>query len=312
MYIIIHSCLVVCLICLFNEVLSFNLKILEFGSKTRLYNEFLSKRRYFDAKCIIRRNLNASLLKEYNSLKDTNHVLKKKQFISSDDVQHLMKIQALDREILDIIFKEVGIKNDNDQITFEHFKLLTNELSSIANDEDDDFFSDELFDNYDIDAGKRVVNINRETVNDEGTTVKPESDYLVVRNTSSKGEGLFTTKNIRKGEFIGNYIGEKLTARQYTKRYPNQEGAYVFLVNPNVQNRDRIYYDASSIQHSNLMRYINHDGNPNCEVIVSKSYDDKNAEGAADYSIAIVALHDIDCDSELSFDYGDSYLADWK
>ena len=82
------------------------------------------------------------------------------------------------------------------------------------------------------------------------------SGWLETKDAGVKGNGLFTTGNIKKNSFLGEYVGEVLTYRQYVTRYPEGNSEYTFLVCEKAQRRDRIYVDAVDVDKSNLMRYV--------------------------------------------------------
>lgn len=79
--------------------------------------------------------------------------------------------------------------------------------------------------------------------------------WLQVQDAGVKGKGLFTVKCLQQGILLGEYLGEILTQKEFTTRYPKGDAEYVFLVSEEVQRRDRIYVDAVNEMKSNIFRY---------------------------------------------------------
>ncbi|HSE56753.1 MAG TPA: SET domain-containing protein [Candidatus Paceibacterota bacterium] len=103
------------------------------------------------------------------------------------------------------------------------------------------------------------------------------------------GLGLFTTKPIKKGTFIIEYVGEMLTADQANER----GGQYLFEIN------SKWTVDGSS--RKNLARYINHSCRPNCET-------DTNERTKR---IFVTAIKNIKEGEELFYDYGKEFWNDY-
>ena len=108
------------------------------------------------------------------------------------------------------------------------------------------------------------------------------------------GTGIFASQNIKKGQKIIQYVGEKITKAEGDKRsalriknYLNSSktgSVYIFELNKK--------YDIDGNVRRNKARYINHSCNPNCEV------DIKNDQ------IWISSIKNIKKGTELSYDYG--------
>ncbi len=119
----------------------------------------------------------------------------------------------------------------------------------------------------------------------------------LVKNSKVHGRGVFASKNIKKGEMIIEYIGEKVTRSEGDRRsekrikkylHSNQTGSvYIFQLNHR--------YDIDGSPYYNKARYINHSCNPNCEVDIIKN------------RIWIKALKKIKKGEELCYDYGYSF-----
>jgi SET domain-containing protein len=114
------------------------------------------------------------------------------------------------------------------------------------------------------------------------------------------GYGLFTCQDVKKGERIIQYIGEKLTHEQFVERYqcqqdgygqwsPTQRCDYVLYCHG-------VYIDASDVHKSNEARWINHlpasDKRVNCRLTQAGK---------------IQAIKNIKAGEELYFNYGISY-----
>lgn len=109
------------------------------------------------------------------------------------------------------------------------------------------------------------------------------TSLIVKRGTH--GLGLFTTVPFKKGDFIIEYTGEKLTTDEANIR----GGQYLFELNDDwvIDGRDRI----------NQARYINHSCRPNCYPEI----DD------AEEHIMIYAKRAIKVGEELNYDYGKEF-----
>jgi SET domain-containing protein len=97
------------------------------------------------------------------------------------------------------------------------------------------------------------------------------------------GQGLFAAIDIKKGTYIIQYTGEKISKQEGAQRLA-QDNAYIFALN------DRYDIDGKTL--TNTARYINHSCDPNCEVKTTAR------------TIWIVAMRDIQEEEELSYNYG--------
>ena len=108
-----------------------------------------------------------------------------------------------------------------------------------------------------------------------------------VRQSPIQGMGAFAKRPIPAGTRIIEYAGERLTPAQAEERYPDEPGArhhtFLFAID------DDVVVDASV--NGNEARFLNHSCAPNCDVVV----DDKR--------LWIEAIHDIEVDEELVYDY---------
>ena len=114
-----------------------------------------------------------------------------------------------------------------------------------------------------------------------------------VRESEIHGRGLYATKNIEEGTDIIQYVGEKITKKESTKRalewedQARQTGdglVYIFELDDK--------YDIDGRLGDNPARYMNHSCDGNCEAV--------NCDG----EIWIVAQKDIKKGEELVYDYG--------
>lgn len=102
---------------------------------------------------------------------------------------------------------------------------------------------------------------------------------------SSAGLGLYTTKSIKKGETVIEYIGERITTEEANRR----GGKYLAELN------DRWTIDGKT--RKNLARYINHSCKPNCYYELNE----------AETRIFAIAKRNIEAGEELSVHYGKEY-----
>jgi uncharacterized protein len=97
------------------------------------------------------------------------------------------------------------------------------------------------------------------------------------------GKGVFAAQPIKKGTWILEYTGERISRQEATARLA-QGNVYVFFVGTP--------YDIDGNTPKNRARYINHSCAPNCEAEIIAG------------GIWIVALRDIRKGEELRYDYG--------
>lgn len=104
---------------------------------------------------------------------------------------------------------------------------------------------------------------------------------------SKTGLGLFAKEDIKKGDFIIEYIGKRIT-NEYADEHPNR---YLFEIN------SKWTIDGSGRE--NKARYINHSCKPNAEVDIKKE------------RIIIFAIKNIKSGEEITYDYQDEYFDDY-
>ncbi len=101
---------------------------------------------------------------------------------------------------------------------------------------------------------------------------------------TSYGLGLFTQVEFKKGEFVIEYLGEKITFEEGERR----GGKYLMTL-------DR-YFTIDGKSRDNTARYINHSCKPNCV-----AYTDKGR-------VKIYAKRKIVVGEELTYHYGKDYF----
>ena len=116
------------------------------------------------------------------------------------------------------------------------------------------------------------------------------------------GSGLFAKTNIKKGQKVIQYIGDKVTKREGDKRADkqirkakkdkNNGMVYVFELNKR--------YDIDGDVDYNFAKFINHSCNPNCEVT------------GVGLKVWVHAIKNIKKGDEFSYDYGFSFDEDYK
>ena len=125
-----------------------------------------------------------------------------------------------------------------------------------------------------------------------------EQPLYVVRESKIHNKGVFTARDIKAGEKIIEYVGEKIT-----KEESDERADIVLEESKNDKTKGAVYifeidddWDIDGNVDWNPARYINHSCDPNCEA--------ENDEGR----IWIIALRDIPQGEELHYNYG----YDWE
>ncbi len=110
---------------------------------------------------------------------------------------------------------------------------------------------------------------------------------FVIKRSAIAGRGAFATRDIKKGERLIEYVGERITHAEADARYDDEAMAshhtFLFAVNR------RTVIDAA--RQGNDARFINHSCAPNCEAVI---------EGAR---VFIDAIKPIARGAELFYDY---------
>jgi SET domain-containing protein len=118
--------------------------------------------------------------------------------------------------------------------------------------------------------------------------VVPTEQPFVIRQSKIQGRGGYATRDIKKGERIIEYVGERISWAESDRRYDDtkvkRHHTFLFTVNK------RTVIDAA--YDGNDARFINHSCDPNCEAV-----DEQNR-------IFIHAIKPIRKGQELVYDYG--------
>lgn len=105
-----------------------------------------------------------------------------------------------------------------------------------------------------------------------------------VRDSQIHGKGIFAASFVPKGELILVIEGEVIDGNECERREEEENNVYIFW------NGDECYIDTNKF---GKIRYINHDCDPNCEVL------DRDEE-----SLNLVSARDIYPEEEITIDYG--------
>lgn len=113
-----------------------------------------------------------------------------------------------------------------------------------------------------------------------------------VRRSTVQGRGAFATRDIRKGERIGEYRGERVSWEEADRRYDDESQGrhHTFLFEVD----DDTVIDAGV--RGSAVKYINHSCDPNCEAVIE------------DGRVFIDAIRRIRKGDELFYDY--NYVLD--
>lgn len=135
---------------------------------------------------------------------------------------------------------------------------------------------------------KKTPNIKKNKIK------KTTSSYIRVEQSKIHSQGVFAKTDIPKGARIIEYVGEKVTKAESTRRADiplnkNQENeshgaVYIFELNSR--------HDIDGYVPYNTARLINHSCEPNCEAEVIRGH------------IWIIATKDIKKGDELAYNYG--------
>ncbi len=113
---------------------------------------------------------------------------------------------------------------------------------------------------------------------------------IQIRNSAIHGRGVVAARDIRAGEKLIEYKGERISWKEADRRPPSdpKDPNHTFFFS---LSDGKTVIDASV--GGNSARWINHSCNPNCE-----------AEETDDGRIFVRALRDIPAGEELNYDYG--------
>jgi hypothetical protein len=123
-----------------------------------------------------------------------------------------------------------------------------------------------------------------------GRTKATKIPPIEVRESAIQGRGVHSSRPIRKGSWIVEYTGERITHAEadlrYDERHMDRHHTFLFTL-----DQDTCIDAAVG---GNEARFINHSCDPNCETVYA------SAEG----EIWIVSMRDIAPGEELTYDYG--------
>ena len=122
------------------------------------------------------------------------------------------------------------------------------------------------------------------------------------KKSSLHGSGLFALTDIKKGEHVIEYIGDKITKKEGDKRadkqikkaQKNKSNGMVYIFELNKR------YDIDGGVVKNYARFINHSCDPNCEVEI------------IDNHIWISSIKKIKKGAELLYNYGYPFDSDFE
>jgi len=104
---------------------------------------------------------------------------------------------------------------------------------------------------------------------------------LVIRQSRIHSHGCYTTRSIRKGTLVIEYVGEPLTVEQADDLYDDFGSTYLFGLDGGKKIIDGY----------GVAAFVNHSCQPNCETDQIRG------------KMWIIALRDIEAGEELTYDY---------
>jgi SET domain-containing protein len=114
--------------------------------------------------------------------------------------------------------------------------------------------------------------------------IAEKNDKLVLKRSRS-GLGLYAAAPFKKGDFVIEYTGRRLTPEEVEKSTSDK---YFFQVDK--------HWTIDGARRENLARYANHSCRPNCEVRIYAK------------RVRIWAVKNIKAGDEITYDYGEEYF----
>ena len=143
--------------------------------------------------------------------------------------------------------------------------------------------------------------------------VQHRPKFVKIKNSPIHGKGVFALKIIKKGTFLGHYMGE------IYKEY--KVGPYIFHSHVTNEKGERdlekvemFSIDASDIKKSNWTRYMNCSTNRENENVMASRLNNKEIyeingkKTSVEGYIVFYAGRDIKKGEELLYNYGDDYM----
>ncbi len=127
--------------------------------------------------------------------------------------------------------------------------------------------------------------------------------FISIKESKIHGKGIFCKKKIKKGTFLGNYMGNILNYKK--------TGPYIFH---SIKENKLISIDATDIEQSNWTRYMNCSLNDKSENVTSyfltnnQTYLKNNQPINLEGYIVFYANRDIEKHEELMYNYGEEYV----
>ena len=118
--------------------------------------------------------------------------------------------------------------------------------------------------------------------------------FLEIRKSDNHGYGVFTTKKLEKGIFLGFYDGIR------TKLTIKNDSEYLSSCQ-DFEFKDAYYIDGENIIFSNWPRFLNDFRN------VNKNYTENTVLSNFNHHIHVYTCREINVDEELFIDYGEKY-----
>jgi uncharacterized protein len=115
---------------------------------------------------------------------------------------------------------------------------------------------------------------------------------IAINLSKIDGKGCFATVRFARGRKIAEYVGEKISRREISRRVKGKRRLYISGVDS--------YWAIDACKLGNGTQYINHSCEPNCYVKIIHGH------------ILFFALRDIEPGEEIVIDYIDSYHSDKK
>lgn len=146
--------------------------------------------------------------------------------------------------------------------------------------------------------GKNLFGIRQKwlgTYHEKAILAGSMPDLSIYWANSNLGYGVFPNQNLPKNSLVGEYTGIVRKRRRFSDRKNNYCFEYAIGDDP------FCHYVIDAEKKSNLIRFVNHSNQPNCEPVAVL------AGGLV--HIVLVTLIDIPKGTPLTYDYGETY---WK